>query len=80
MNTTLVESTTLLSLAYDEARKLLQLEFCSGAVYRYFDVPREMHEALLKAPSKGNYFNKAIRGHFPYAQGAADQARDSGKA
>ncbi len=28
-----VESTTLVTVAYDEARELLQLEFCSRAVY-----------------------------------------------
>jgi lysyl-tRNA synthetase, class II len=80
MNKTLVESTTLLSLAYDEARELLQLEFCSGPVYWYFGIPPSVHEALRNAPSKGSYFNKAIRGRYPYAQAATEQAREAGKA
>jgi hypothetical protein len=25
-----------------------------------------VHEALLRAPSKGSYFNQTIRNHFPY--------------
>ncbi len=66
MNTTAVESTTLTTVAYDDARKLLQLEFRSRAVYQYFGVPAPVHEALLRAPSKGSYFNRAIRGQFPY--------------
>jgi hypothetical protein len=61
-----VDSTTLATVAYDEAQKLLQLEFCSRAVYLYFGVPATVHQALLGAPSKGKYFNQAIRGRFPY--------------
>jgi hypothetical protein len=61
-----IESTTLASVAYDETRKLLQLEFCSQAVYIYLGVPAAVHQALLSAPSKGRYFNQAIRGRFPF--------------
>ena len=80
MNKAMVESTTLLSLAYDEARELLQLEFRSGSVYQYSGVPPEAHEALLNAPSKGSYFNKAIRGRFPYVLTAIGQAAEEGGA
>ena len=66
MRVATVESTTLATVAYDEARELLQLEFCSRAVYQYFGVPATVHLALLGAPSKGRYFNQAIRGRFPY--------------
>src|ERR1022692_3361889 len=53
MNVTIVESTSLATVAYDDARKLLQLEFCSRAIYQYFGVPAAVHAALLRAPSKG---------------------------
>ncbi|MEK9134085.1 MAG: KTSC domain-containing protein [Pseudomonadota bacterium] len=66
MNSTAVESITLATVAYDDARELLQLEFRSRAIYQYFGVPAAVHEALLRAPSKGSYFNRAIRGRFPY--------------
>jgi hypothetical protein len=66
MNVTVVESTTLAAVGYDDAHELLQLEFRSGAIYRYDGVPAAVHEALLRASSKGNYFNRAIRGQFPY--------------
>jgi hypothetical protein len=61
-----VDSSTLATVAYDEAQQLLQLEFCSRAVYQYFNVPWAVHQALLAAPSKGRYFNQAIRGQFRY--------------
>jgi len=60
-----VESTTLLKVSYDDARELLQLEFCSRAVYQYFSVPAAVHQALLDASSKGRYFNQFIRNRFP---------------
>jgi hypothetical protein len=66
MNSTVVESTTLATVAYDDAQELLQLEFRSRAVYQYYGVPAPVCEALLRAPSKGSYFNRAIRGRFPY--------------
>jgi hypothetical protein len=66
MNETRVESTTLRAFAYDDGREILQLEFLSRAIYHYYGVPAEVHEALLGAPSKGSYFNRVIRGRFPY--------------
>jgi hypothetical protein len=66
MRVTAVESTTLATVSYDDARELLQLEFCSRAVYQYFSVPASVHQSLLDASSKGRYFNEAIRGHFPH--------------
>lgn len=66
MRVTAVESTALASVGYDEARELLQLEFCGRAIYHYFGVPAVVHQALLGAPSKGSYFNQTIRGRFPF--------------
>jgi KTSC domain-containing protein len=66
MHCTAVESTTLSTVAYDEQRSLLQLEFRSRAIYEYACVPAVVHEALLRAASKGSYFNQFIRGRFPY--------------
>lgn len=68
MHVATVESTTLATVGYDEDLEHLQLEFCSRAVYRYFGVPVVVYEALLGAPSKGRYFNGAIRGRYPYRQ------------
>ena len=66
MRFAIVESTTLATVGYDEAQELLELEFCSGAVYLYFGVPPTVHQALLGAPSKGKYFNQNIGRRFRY--------------
>jgi hypothetical protein len=74
MNITVVESTTLARVAYDDLRQLLRLEFRSRAIYQYSDVPPAVHQALLQTSSKGSYFNRAIRGQFPYARVSNAQA------
>ena len=66
MNITAVASTTLATVAYDEAQMMLRLEFRNQAIYQYYGVPATVHEGLLCAPSKGYYFNRVIRGRFPY--------------
>jgi hypothetical protein len=66
MNGAAVESTTLATIAYDEAREVLQREFRSRTIYQFLGVPAIVHQALLLAPSKGSYFNQAIGGRFVY--------------
>ena len=68
MRITTVVSTTLATIAYDGARHVLQREFRSRTVYQYLGVPATVHEALLCAPSKGSYFNQAIRGRFRFTR------------
>ena len=74
MQITAVESTTLATIAYDQARELLQLEFRSRAIYQFLGVPPAVHAGLLGAPSKGSYFNRFIRGQFPYRRAARGQS------
>jgi hypothetical protein len=78
MAITAVASTTLSTIGYDGIRNLLQLEFRSRAVYHYFGVPAAVHEALLDAPSKGSYFNQAIRGRYPFVRVPGLQAGEPG--
>jgi len=79
MNETRVDSTTLLTLAYDDGRGVLQLEFHTRAVYHYYGVPAAVYEALLGAPSKGSFFNRIIRGRFPYILCASARTCVAGK-
>lgn len=46
----------------------LTVRFRSGAVYRYFTVPRSILDTFLAAPSKGAFFTQRIRRAFPYTQ------------
>ena len=67
MHAAAVESTTVASVAYDASRELLQIEFRDRTVYQYFGVPAEVHDALMRAHSKGRCFNSLIRGRFDYS-------------
>jgi hypothetical protein len=64
MHLTPIDSKTLAFVSYDLGQRVLDLEFRRGAVYRYFDVPPSIHDALLAADSKGRFFNRHIRNHF----------------
>ena len=59
-----VQSTVLASVGYHPAKRLLEIEFRSGAIYRYLGVPEEIHRRLLAAESKGHFFGTAIRDKF----------------
>jgi hypothetical protein len=61
-----VESEPVASVGFDDGT--LEIEFTSGRIYQYFDVPAQMYEHLLSAESVGGYFNANIRGHFRYAR------------
>jgi len=61
-----LHSTLLATASYQDEAALLFLEFRDGAIYCYRDVPQEVYEGLLTAPSKGVYFNRQIRRCFEH--------------
>ena len=63
-----VESSMLRSAGYDPEREILELEFTSGRIYRYFGVPQDVFADLLTAESKGRYFLAQIDDLYPYLQ------------
>jgi hypothetical protein len=60
-----VDSSVLVSVTYEEDATL-DVEFKSGARYRYFAVPPSLIEALLASESKGTFFNRYIKSRFPF--------------
>lgn len=56
-----VDSSSLRRVGYCEDGAELEVEFASGACYRYAGVPPEVHRALLAAPSKGTWFNREFK-------------------
>jgi KTSC domain-containing protein len=63
-----VQSRALKSVGYDTEGRLLELEFCSGSLYRYFDVPEFTYRALMHAKSKGHFFQTSIDRRFRYEE------------
>ena len=60
-----VVSSLLSSMGYS-IEATLELEFRSGAIYRYFAVPQAVFQKLIAAESKGAYFNRHVRNGFRY--------------
>jgi len=68
MNRVPVSSSNLSSVGYDESNQVLEIEFHGGRVYQYFDVPKRIHQELMKANSHGKYFNRNIEDKYRYDQ------------
>ena len=66
MNRVPLISSTLSWVAYSPGPALLEVEFRSGEIYRYFDVPQRTYHQLLQAESKGAYLNLNIRKSFSF--------------
>ena len=62
------ESSNIARLRYDEACQALFVEFRSGGIYQYFDVPLGVFEQLRSAPSKGQFLAQSIKGAYRYAR------------
>ena len=61
-----VSSSNISSIGYDQRSATLEVEFTSGDVYRYFDVPEHLHQQFLRAASLGQFLNDNIRYRYRY--------------
>jgi hypothetical protein len=57
-------SAVIASIDYDPGTGTLTVQFTSGTVYEYKNVPAEVYAAMKKAFSKGVFLNKHIKGKF----------------
>ncbi len=60
-----VKSRALTHLDYDAGSRRLFVTFVTGRLYVYEGVPPDVYEALLRAPSKGRFFNREIKDRYP---------------
>ena len=63
---TKVESSNIASVGYDQLDSILEIEFKSGAVYQYENVPIRVYDVMMKADSVGKYFNAHIKSKYNY--------------
>lgn len=59
-----VQSTDLRAVRYDDDALVLEIEFNSGGVYQYLDVPPSVFAELMGAESKGKYFHANIKDNY----------------
>lgn len=68
MNRIPVSSSNVAAVGYDINTMTLEVEFNSGSVYQYFDVPEAEYLNLIGAESVGKYLNQNIKGNYRYVQ------------
>ncbi len=59
-----VESTALTTVGYSRKLHALEIEFHDGSIYRYLEIPRAIHTAMMAAESKATYYNQNVRGKY----------------
>jgi len=63
-----VDSSTISRMAYDEARRVLAVEFKNGSRYEYYDLPANVFQQMKMAGSKGQFLSANIKGRYRYAR------------
>lgn len=61
-----VKSSNIKKVSYDKAEHILRLEFHSGGIYEYLDVPPSVYNRLMKAKSKGRFGYRNIYWDYDY--------------
>lgn len=59
-----VQSSMITSFGYDPSTSILEIEFTSGVVFQYFDVPENVYHEMRNAGSVGKFFNSDIKGRY----------------
>lgn len=59
-----VTSSGIASIGYSKRRRILEIEFVNGAVYRYVQVGPNVYHELMTADSKARYYDANVRGKY----------------
>ena len=59
-----VQSSNLQAVGYDPDANVLAVQFGSGHIFHYANVPLKLWEGLEAAPSKGQFYAREIKGRF----------------
>lgn len=60
-----VASTEITQVGYQEDSETLEIKFQHGGLYQFFNVPADVFQGLLSAPSKEGYYQAKIGERFP---------------
>jgi hypothetical protein len=53
-------------VGYESSGAIMEIEFTSGKVYRYYAVSEHIYLELIRAESAGTFFNQMIKGRYPF--------------
>ncbi|HJT98012.1 MAG TPA: KTSC domain-containing protein [Rhodanobacteraceae bacterium] len=60
-----VSSSAIEAVGYDALSMQMKIRFSTGNTYDFCGVPQSVYEGLLRAASKGRYYNDHIRDRYP---------------
>jgi len=63
-----VQSSNIASLGFDFNTSILEVEFHSGAVWQYYDVPENVYYDMKNSVSMGRFFSSRIKGQYVESQ------------
>jgi hypothetical protein len=72
-----VASSNVASIGYSRSLHALEIEFTRGAIYRFYEVPREVYRELLTADSKGHFIAEKLRGKYRFTRVRASRRASS---
>jgi hypothetical protein len=62
--TPIADSSVIASVGYNVIHRTLEIEFRSGKIYQYAQVPAYIYDEMLGSRSKGQYFSHYIRDKY----------------
>ena len=63
-----VRSSNIASIGYDAASLTLEVEFSTGSVYQYYNVPESVYRGLMNAASHGSYLAQYVKEVYRYRE------------
>lgn len=61
-----VSSSNIYSIGYDSITCTLEVQFNTGAIYQYYNVPQSIYSGLMSAASHGSYLHAHVKDIYRY--------------
>jgi hypothetical protein len=68
MNRTTVASPGIAQVGYEEGSEILEIEFVSGKIFQFYNVPLKLFDQLMNSSQKELYYESNILIRFPYTR------------
>lgn len=63
-----VHSSNLCAVGYERNNSTLYIQFTSGHLYAYYNVPLSVYEGLMNAPSHGQFHARFIKNTYRHCR------------
>ena len=65
MKMIVIKSNAIEAVGYDSQTLEMKIRFKHGSTYDFCGVPQHVYDELMKAASKGTYYNEHIKDQYP---------------